>query len=141
MLKPIHHYLAAENDSSTPNPSTPKQDELNLKPMDTQLSAAQEKMIRLAHKLAHHPSILNAISIILRYKWSDEEAKMPIPLDAVATEKELDLGRQVVDGQWPAIYADETNPDKHGWHSRTPKLRHKIFINLEVGLNFFDVYP
>jgi hypothetical protein len=62
--------------SSTPKPSTPKQDDLNLKPMNTQVSAALEKMIKLACKLANHPSILNAISIILNYKWSNDEAKM-----------------------------------------------------------------
>ena len=137
MSAPIHRYLAVKSDpSSTSNPSTPKRDELNLKPMDAQLSAALEKMIKLAHKLARHPNILNAISIILHYKWSNDEAKMPILLDELAAETELNLGRQIVNGQWPAIYADETNPDKHGWHSRTPNLRHKIFINLEVGLIF-----
>ncbi|KIM87405.1 hypothetical protein PILCRDRAFT_275520 [Piloderma croceum F 1598] len=123
-----HRYLAASDPSS---PSTPKRDELNLKPMNAELSAALEKMIKLAHKLANHPSILNAIAIILRYSWSNDKANMPIPLDAVATEAELKIGHQIVNGQWPAIYADETNPDKYGWHSRTANLRHKIFINLQ----------
>ena len=73
----IHHYLAVESDSSSAS-STLRPDGLNLLLMDAQLSAALEMIIQLAHKLANHPSILNAISIILRYERSNDKAKKPI---------------------------------------------------------------
>jgi hypothetical protein len=96
-------------------------------------------MIQLARKMATHPSILNAISIVLRYKWSDNAAEDPIPLNEVATNEELACGRKLVAGSWPGIYADETNMDRcHGWHSSCSfTLRHKIFISLQVGPTFF----
>ena len=55
----------------------------------------------------------------------------------VATNQELDLGRRIIDSQWPAIYADETNPDPPlRQAARNPDLHDKIFINLAVGLFF-----
>jgi hypothetical protein len=129
----IHYYHAAELEDG---PSTPTRSGLRLKPLNSEDSAALEKMIQLARKLATHPSILNAIAIVLRYRWSDENAKDRIPLDAVATKDELARARRVVNGIWPAINADGTNTG-HGWHSRTPALRRRALISLEVSLTFF----
>ena len=127
----IHYYYPAHNHPSTPT---------RLEPLNSKQSDALEKMIQLARKLATNPRILNAISILLRYKWSDKAAKDPIPLNAVATEEELARGRRIVDGSWPGVYADETT-DKtntnHGWHSNTSSLRHKIFVSLVVSLTYF----
>ena len=133
-MSPIIHYYHAAQDGS----STPTRSELRLRSLDSEQSAALEKMIQLARKMSTHPSVLNAISIVLRYRWSDKAAKDPIPLNAVATAEELARGRKIVAGPWPGVYVDEsheTNTD-HGWCSRTGALRHKIFISLEVGLTF-----
>lgn len=133
-MSPIVHYYHA--DKLEEGPSTPTRSGLRLKALNSEESAALEKMIQLARKLATHPSILNAIAIVLRYRWSDENAKDRIPLNAVATKDELDRARRVVGGVWPAINADGTNTG-HGWHSRTSALRHRVFIFLEVSLTFF----
>jgi len=136
-MSPItHFYHAAELEN---DPSTRTRSGLRLKALNSEESVALEKMIQLARKLATHPSILNAISIVLRFKWSNKDAKDPIPLDAVATKEELVRGRKIVAGSWPGVYADETNAD-HGWHPRTSALRHKIFVSLEVGLTSLKMF-
>ena len=136
----IHHYfakVAVPGSASDSIPSTPKAGALNLKPLSSELSEALDLMIQLARRLAHHPSMLNSISLVLRYGWNDDNAGSTIPLNTIATPQELLRGRQIVDGPWPLIYADETSPEVHGWHLHTPTFDDKIFINITVGTIFF----
>ena len=124
-----HHYAPTTQNATSATP-------IRLQEMGPDDSASLDKMIKLAKKLATHPSILNAFSIVLRYKWSDEKAKDVIPLDAKASEKEVAQARKFLAGAWPGIYADESNTEHGGWQSRKVSLPHKIFVSLEVGFLF-----
>jgi hypothetical protein len=92
-------------------------------------SAAMERIIQLARRLAKHPSILNAISLTLRYKWSDDAAGSQMKLHERASEEELQKGLQAINDIWPTIIADE---EYVGAHSRETDMLHKVFIAFEV---------